>query len=288
MLPQSFHVSRRIGGAGVAQACSRSLQRTSLGYPQPIHRCLAGTRSSSRQATCQYVQKNKRTRVQLNGNVIQHTRTFASSPSNLQEPTEPDHSQQSQQSQHRPQPQPSQSRLVTSLGQSQERIDKPFNVQSLPPNAEAVYYTPTKLSQRPGAILSCTLQLRSYSTRNVELMADIALRAAFYLNLSAIGPIPLPKIIERWTVPRSNFIFKKSQENYERITLRRQVQIWDGQPEGVELWLAFLRKHSYHGVGLKADVWDNSRLGNHSFMAGQIDDLLTGTCRGRLGNGCNR
>lgn len=107
---------------------------------------------------------------------------------------------------------------------------------------------------------TCDLQLRSYSVRNLEVFADFALRAAYYLKLPASGPVPLPKITERWTVPRSNFIFKKSQENFERITLRRLIQIQDGHAETVALWLAFLKKYKYFGVGMKANVWEYSGL----------------------------
>lgn len=109
-------------------------------------------------------------------------------------------------------------------------------------------------------IPSCNLQLRSYSVRNVEVFADFAMRAAYFLNLPAAGPVPLPKITERWTVPRSNFIFKKSQENFERITLRRLIQIKDGHPDTVSLWLAFLRKFQYYGVGMKVNVFEHSGL----------------------------
>jgi len=91
-------------------------------------------------------------------------------------------------------------------------------------------------------------------------MADFAMRAAYYLGLPALGPTPLPKIIERWTMPRSNFIHKKSQENFERITMRRLVQIQDGHPETVQVWLAFLRKHAFYGVGMKANVWQHEEL----------------------------
>ncbi|KAJ9628624.1 mitochondrial 37S ribosomal protein rsm10 [Taxawa tesnikishii (nom. ined.)] len=74
------------------------------------------------------------------------------------------------------------------------------------------------------------------------------------------GAHPLPKITERWTVPRSNFIHKKSQENFERITLRRLIQIQDGHPEVVQIWLGFLQKYAYYGVGMKANVWEYSSL----------------------------
>ena len=127
---------------------------------------------------------------------------------------------------------------------------------------QAIYLKPLKRRPQYG-VPSCDLQIRSYSVRNLEFFADFALRAAYYLGLPASGPVPLPRIIERWTVPRSNFIFKKSQENFERITMRRLIQIQDGHPESVELWLAFLRKHQYYGIGMKANVWQFETLGDY-------------------------
>lgn len=130
----------------------------------------------------------------------------------------------------------------------------------MPRSVQAVYLQPLKRRATYG-VPCCDLQLRSYSVRNLEFFADFCLRAAYYLNLPASGPIPLPRITQRWTVPRSNFIFKKSQENLERITLRRLIQIQDGHPEAVEVWLAFIRKHQYHGVGMKANVWGFDKIG---------------------------
>lgn len=92
------------------------------------------------------------------------------------------------------------------------------------------------------------------------------------MNLPAFGPVPLPRITERWTVPRSSFIFKKSQENFERITVRRLIQIRDGNPETVQLWLAFLQKHAYYGIGMKANVWEFSSQGEH-YPRGYVSHL---------------
>ena len=103
--------------------------------------------------------------------------------------------------------------------------------------------------------------MRSYSIRNLEFFADFAMRVAYYLGLAARGPIPLPRITERWTVPRSNFIHKKSQENFERKTLRRLIQIQDGHPEVVQCWLGYLEKRAYYGIGMKANVWEFEGLG---------------------------
>ncbi|CRK13779.1 hypothetical protein BN1723_002019 [Verticillium longisporum] len=141
-----------------------------------------------------------------------------------------------------------------------------------PRSVQALYLKPLRREAHFG-IPSCDLQLRSYSIRNLEFFCDFALRAAYYLDLPAFGPVPLPRITERWTVPRSSFIFKKSQENFERITLRRLIQIRDGNPESVQLWLAFLQKHAYYGIGMKANVWEFGPMGLGKSMAEVTDGV---------------
>ncbi|KAL1873977.1 hypothetical protein VTK73DRAFT_678 [Phialemonium thermophilum] len=145
-----------------------------------------------------------------------------------------------------------------------------------PRNLQALYLKPLRREAKHG-LPTCDLQLRSYSVRNLEFFCDFALRAAYYLGLPAFGPVPLPRLTERWTVPKSSFIFKKSQENFERITLRRLIQIRDGHPETVQVWLAFLKKHAYHGVGMKANVWEYSKRGVGKTMdenAEEVSKLL--------------
>lgn len=138
-------------------------------------------------------------------------------------------------------------------------IQRELNTLREPRSVQLNYLKPLKRTPTHG-VPSADLQLRSYSVRNLEFFADFALRAAYYLNLPARGPVPLPRITERWTVPRSNFVHKKSQENFERITMRRLIQIQDGHPETVQIWLGFLQKYAYYGVGMKANVWEYSPL----------------------------
>ncbi|ETI23090.1 ribosomal protein S10 [Cladophialophora carrionii CBS 160.54] len=125
---------------------------------------------------------------------------------------------------------------------------------NVPPNVLAAYRTPLYHPLTHG-IPVAQLQLRSFSTRNLEFFADFCVRAAYYLSLPCTGPTPLPKKIERWTVLRSNFVHKKSQENFERITMKRLITVYDGAPEVVETWLAFVRRWQFYGVGMKANVW---------------------------------
>jgi len=42
--------------------------------------------------------------------------------------------------------------------------------------------------------------------------------------------------------------------------MRRLIQIQDAHPEAVQVWLGFLQKYAYHGVGMKANVWEFSSL----------------------------
>lgn len=43
--------------------------------------------------------------------------------------------------------------------------------------------------------------------------------------------------------------------------MRRLIQIQDGDAGTVELWLAFLRKYQYYGIGMKANMWQFEPLG---------------------------
>ncbi|KAL2262383.1 hypothetical protein VTK26DRAFT_1516 [Humicola hyalothermophila] len=144
-------------------------------------------------------------------------------------------------------------------------------VPRMPRSLEALYLKPLRRQARYG-VPSCDLQLRSYTVRNLEFFCDFALRAAYYLGLPAYGPVPLPRIVERWTVPKSTFVHKKSQENFERITMRRLIQIRDGHPETVQTWLAFLQKHAYYGIGMKANVWEFSKLGVGKEMDAKVKE----------------
>jgi len=169
-------------------------------------------------------------------------------------------------------PQPTQSQQTpqhpssTAISPSNPSDASPPSTKPIPPNVLAAHRKPLKHIPEHGVPVA-SLQLRSYSVRNLEFFADFALRAAYYLRLPASGPVPLPRITERWTMPRANFVHKKSQENFERITLRRVITIMDGEKSAVEVWLAFLRKHQFYGLGMKAHVWEWEGLD----VAGKMD-----------------
>ncbi|EWC45085.1 hypothetical protein DRE_06224 [Drechslerella stenobrocha 248] len=142
----------------------------------------------------------------------------------------------------------------------------------VPLAVRAMYHAPLKVPAEFN-VPSCDLQIRSFNLKNVEFFADFALRAAYYLKLPAAGPVPLPRRTERWTVPKSNFVHKKSQQNFERVTYRRLVQIKDAHPDVVQVWLGFLRKHEYYGIGMKANVYTFEKLGTGSHFAEKLSAI---------------
>ncbi|KAK6506948.1 Tryptophan--tRNA ligase, mitochondrial [Arthrobotrys musiformis] len=167
-----------------------------------------------------------------------------------------------------------------------QAYEKDFSDKSLPdapiPQAvRAIYHAPIKVPAQYG-VPSCDLQIRSFTVKNVEFFCDFALRAAYYLRLPAFGPIPLPRRTERWTVPKSNFVHKKAQQNFERVTFKRLIQIKDGDPEVVQIWLAFLRKHEYHGIGMKANVYAFEKLGTGTVMAEKLAEIKQQAADGKL------
>lgn len=129
----------------------------------------------------------------------------------------------------------------------------------LSPNVQAAYLEPIRLPARYG-ITTCSLQMRSFEIPRLEFFADFSMRVAYYLGLSASGPVPLPKRIERWTVPKGHFIHTKSKENFERITHKRLITIKDGHPRVVETWLAYLTKHAMYGIGMKAHLFKREAM----------------------------
>lgn len=161
-----------------------------------------------------------------------------------------------------PRSQPAQQEPTTSPPALAETASEEPTKPLVPPNVLAAYRTPLR-HQLVYGVPVAQLQLRSYSARNLEFYADFCVRAAYYLGLPCTGPFPLPKRTERWTVLKSNFVNKKAQENFERITLKRLLTVYDGEASVVETWLAFLRKWQYHGVGMKANVWQWEGLGMH-------------------------
>jgi small subunit ribosomal protein S10 len=54
--------------------------------------------------------------------------------------------------------------------------------------------------------------------------------------------------------------------------MRRLIQIQDGHPDVVKAWLAFLAKHQYYGVGMKANIWEYESLEAATSVGQEVKD----------------
>lgn len=105
------------------------------------------------------------------------------------------------------------------------------------------------------------IQFRSHHTHLLDLFTHFATHAAYSLGIPISRVVYLPTKHTLWTVPRSPFIHKKSQENFERRVHKRAIKAWDADPEVVERWCRYLRHHALGGVGMRVTKWERMPLG---------------------------
>ncbi|KIJ19476.1 hypothetical protein PAXINDRAFT_108874 [Paxillus involutus ATCC 200175] len=121
-------------------------------------------------------------------------------------------------------------------------------------------YPPTKIP-RTHSIPAAEIHFRSHHHYFLDLFAHFSGHAASALGIPASRPVPLPTQRSMWTVIRGPFIHKKSQENFERRVHKRVIKAWDADPEVVDRWVKYLRKHQMPGVGIRVTKWERAPLG---------------------------
>ncbi|KAF8063535.1 ribosomal protein S10 domain-containing protein [Lyophyllum atratum] len=105
------------------------------------------------------------------------------------------------------------------------------------------------------------IQFRSHHPRLLDLFTHFATHAASSLGIPVSRVVTLPTKRTLWTVPRSPFAHKKSQENFERRVHKRAIKAWDADPEVVDRWCKYLRRHALGGVGMRITKWERLPLG---------------------------
>ncbi len=71
------------------------------------------------------------------------------------------------------------------------------------------------------------IRLRAYDHRVLDQSARRIVSTAERTGAKVVGPIPLPTKLERFTVQRSPFIDKDSQEHFEIRTHKRLIDVLD-------------------------------------------------------------
>jgi len=126
-------------------------------------------------------------------------------------------------------------------------------------------------------IPASNIQFRSHHPRLLDLFTHFATHAAYSLGIPISRVTYLPTKRTLWTVPRSPFIHKKSQENFERRVHKRAIKAWDADPEVVERWCSYLRYHALGGVGMRVTRWERMPLGIGGTRLSHAMDELEGS-----------
>ncbi len=90
--------------------------------------------------------------------------------------------------------------------------------------------TPKKSEQKP----KLRIKLRSYDVRMLESSVAKVVGLLVKSGAEIKGPIPLPKRRKVYTVLKSNFKFKDSREQFERMTYARMVDVVETGPKTME------------------------------------------------------
>ncbi|MBN2471206.1 MAG: 30S ribosomal protein S10 [Anaerolineae bacterium] len=78
------------------------------------------------------------------------------------------------------------------------------------------------------------IRLKAYDHRVLDQSARRIVETAERTGARVVGPVPLPTRIERFTVRRSSFIDKNSQEHFEVRTHKRLIDVLDPDSKTID------------------------------------------------------
>jgi len=78
------------------------------------------------------------------------------------------------------------------------------------------------------------IRLKAYDHRVLDQSARLIVDTAERTGATIVGPVPLPTRIERFTVGRSPFVDKDSQEHFEIRTHNRLIDIVDPDSKTID------------------------------------------------------
>jgi len=78
------------------------------------------------------------------------------------------------------------------------------------------------------------IRLKAYDHRVLDQSARLIVETAERTGADVVGPVPLPTKIERFTVQRSPFVDKNSQEHFEIRTHNRLIDVLDPDSKTID------------------------------------------------------
>jgi small subunit ribosomal protein S10 len=79
------------------------------------------------------------------------------------------------------------------------------------------------------------IRLKAYDHRILDQSAKRIVETAERSGAQVIGPVPLPTKLERFTVRRSTFIDKDSQEHFEIRTHNRMIDVLEPDSKTIDM-----------------------------------------------------
>jgi small subunit ribosomal protein S10 len=78
------------------------------------------------------------------------------------------------------------------------------------------------------------IRLKAYDHRVLDQSARLIVETAERTGAGVVGPVPLPTKVERFTVQRSPFVDKDSQEHFEIRTHNRLIDVVDPDSKTID------------------------------------------------------
>ncbi|MEL6150438.1 MAG: 30S ribosomal protein S10 [Chloroflexota bacterium] len=95
------------------------------------------------------------------------------------------------------------------------------------------------------------IRLKAYDHRVLDESARRIVETAERTGARVVGPVPLPTRLERFTVRRSSFIDKKSQEHFEIRTHKRLIDVLEPDSKTTD---ALMRLNLPAGVDIEIKI----------------------------------
>lgn len=95
------------------------------------------------------------------------------------------------------------------------------------------------------------IRLKAYDHRVLDQFAQRIVETAERTGARVVGPVPLPTKLERYTVLRSPFIDKDSQEHFEIRTHKRLIDVLDPDSKTID---TLMRLNGPAGVDIEIKI----------------------------------
>lgn len=99
-------------------------------------------------------------------------------------------------------------------------------------HAETTTNTDTKNDETAGSKIR--IKIKAFDHKIIDVATKTIIDTAERNGATVVGPVPLPTHIQKFSVNRSTFVHKTSQEQYEMRTHKRVIDILNPNPKAID------------------------------------------------------